>query len=301
MIFPAAAAPRLASCIGAALCLAVLTPLARAQSESPTAHDSIWDVGYLLDHLPTLKALQPQQVGGSSENTISVYAHPHLGDFFHRDYLRVPIGTRLRLDSVAEFNTELETYFTHGLRHSAGNGLSRLRVGAKREFQLSEFETARWSVGIDFATPLSRPPVELNDGHRHTLPYLSLSRPIMPSWHLVGFTTVGADLLAHTALAANFSKNELHANSLTFATGVTREWQKFSGALTFTAATSKLISNEGRQVFGVRPDVLIPLDRMSGEHTRLMLTVGAHAVTGPDGNEFGVNGNLRVEFGKRVK
>lgn len=269
----------------------------RAEPESPVSGTSGWDLSDLLDHLPDFRNLGLP--GFRPGGPVKIYARPHLGDFLHRDYVRLPVGVRLRARDQTELNAEIESYFTHGMGDSAGYGLSRLRVGGKQEREFDMWPGTAWSLGLDFTTPLSRPPRELSDGHRHTLPYVSVSRSLVPKWNLVGYTGVGADLLAHTALPANFGRNELHANSLTFGAGVTRQWPKFQGALTLTMATSSLISNEGRQVFGLRPDVLIPLTRLSGQHAKLLLTVGGRAITGPDGREFGISSSLRVEFGSR--
>ncbi len=290
-----AATSRIAPKIGLlALGLAVAFAV-QAQPDSPASSASGWDLGDLMDHLPDFKNLGLP--GFTPGGAVSIYARPHVGDFVRRDYLRLPVGARVRVSEHTEFTTELESYFTHGLGDGAGYGLSRLRVGAKHEFVVNAWPGTAWSVGLDFAAPLSRPPVELSDGYRHTLPYLSISRALVPEWHLVGYAGCGADLLARTDLPAHFGRNQLHANSLTFGAGLTREWPRFRAALTATAATSELISNEGRQVFALRPDVLIPLTRFNGKHTQLLLTVGGHAITGPDGREFGVTSSLRVEFG----
>ena len=281
-----------------ALALA-LPPSIRAQSESPAAGASPWDLGYLLDHLPDFKNLGLP--GFASGSPVTIFARPHLGDFLRRDYVRLPVGVRWRVAEHTELTTELEGYFTHGLSDSAGYGLSRLRAGVKHEHEFTAWPDTAWSLGLDFATPLSRPPVELSDGHRHTLPFVSISCALVPKWHLVGYAGLGADLLARTNLPAHFARNELHANSLSFAAGVTRQWPRFRAALTATMATSEWMSNEGRQVFALRPDVLIPLTRFSGKHTRLLLTVGGRAVTGPDGHELGVSSSLRIEFGARPR
>ena len=279
---------------GLAFGLALMTH-APALAESAASGAAGWDLGELMDHLPDFRnlGLPGMKPGGP----LTVYARPHLGDFLRRDYLRLPVGARLHVNERTEFNAEVESYFTHGLSDAAGYGLSRLRVGAKHENEFKRWPGSAWSWGVDFITPLSRPPMELTDGHRHTIPYVSVSRALVPKWNLVGYTGIGADLLARTDLPCHFGRNELHANSLTLGAGLTRRWSRFQAALTLTGATSTLMSDEGRQVFALRPDVLIPLSRFDGERTRLMLTVSARAVTGPDGREFGVSSGLRVEFG----
>ena len=295
VMLPSVFSTRIARPLGMLALSLVLFSAGRAEADSPVSTASGWDLSDLMDHLPDFKNLGLPGIrpGGP----VTIYARPHLGDFVHRDYLRLPVGVRLRLDEHNEFTTVLESYFTHGLSGPAGYGLSRLQIGMKHEQEFKAWPGTAWSWGVDFATPLSRPPVELSDGHRHTLPFVSISRALVPRWHLVGYTGFGADLLARTDLPVNFGRNELHSNSLTLGVGVTRDWQRYQAALTATVATSTLVSNESRQVFTLRPDVLIPLTRFTGKHTRLLFSVGGRAITGPDGTEYGVSSSLRVEFG----
>ena len=120
----------------------------------------------------------------------------------------------------------------------------------------------------------------------------------MPAWHLVGYSSLGADLLAQTALPCNFGENQLHANSVVLAAGVTRDWPRFRGAFTVSWGTTAPLSNENNNVFILRPEVLVPLTRETGANVRshLLLTLGARAVWGPDGRDLGFNSGLRIEF-----
>ena len=276
--------PRLSVCL-ALLGLACLPLAVRA-----------WDISDLLDHLPTMSPF-----GKLNENSafpIKYYARPHLGDFFHRDYLRLPVGARAQITDHVELNTEVEGYFTHGLRDTAGYGLSRFRIGGKYEEVMSTLHPLGWSTGLDFETPLSRPPMELTDGHRHLLPFLAFSKVILPDSKVVGYTGFHFDFLSHTPLPANFGRNQLHSNSTTFGAGLTRDWTRFRVALTGTWSTTTLLSNESKNVFALRPDLLIPLTRKPGPNSRthLLLIVGGRAVNGPDGTELGVTGSVRIEF-----
>ncbi|MEI7552665.1 MAG: hypothetical protein WCL24_10090 [Verrucomicrobiota bacterium] len=274
-------------------------PAARAQSDAGGSSPSAWDISDLLDHLPTVSPFGKFNAG--SPFPIKYYARPRLGDFFHRRYLRLPVGARAQLSEHVELSTELEGYFTHGLKDPAGYGLSRLRVGGKYEEVMSPLHRLGWSTGADFETPLSRPPLELTDGHRHLLPYLAFSRVLAPDCHLVGYTGASADFLSHTPLPIHFGHNQLHSNSTTLGAGLTRDWSRFRVALTGTWSTTALLSDEGHHLFALRPDILIPLTRKPGPgaRTHLLLIVGGRAVHGPDGNELGVNASLRIEFAVR--
>lgn len=262
--------------------------------ETVAVKSPISNIGELLDRIPNFGSLELPSF--MPKGVFRLYCSPHFGDLLHRDFLRVPVGLRAKIRDDLEAHAELEGYFTHGLRDSAGYGLDRLRVGAKYEITSSVPERAGWSTGVDFETPLSRPPAELSDGHRHVLPYIAVSQTIIPDWRLLGYASLGADLLSHTALPANFGRNELHANALTLATGVARDWDGFNTSLTATCASSALISNETGCIFALRPAILIPLTRLDGKRTKLTLTLSARSVWGPDGHEFGVSANVHVEF-----
>jgi hypothetical protein len=280
----------------ALLGLAGLPLAARAQSDGVGSPNGAWDISDLLDHLPTMSPF-----GKLNENSafpIKYYARPHLGDFFHRDYLRLPVGARAQVTDHLELSAELEGYFTHGLGDAAGYGLSRYRVGWKYEEVMGPLHRLGWSTGLDFESPLSRPPMELTDGHRHLLPFLAFSKVILSDSNIVGYAGLRADFLSHTALPANFGRNQLHSNSTTFGAGLTRDWTRFRVALTGTWSTTALLTNENKNVFALRPDLLIPLTRKPGPNSRthLLLIVGGRAVHGPDGTELGVTGSVRIEF-----
>jgi len=285
---------RLAACVAASTAAFLAT--ARAQSDTSGASTSAWDIAELLDRLPNASPFG--KLTADAPFPLKYYARPRLGDFFHRSYLRLPIGARAQLTPNVEISTELETYFTHGLRDSAGYGLSRYRVGAKYEEVMSPTHPLGWSVGTDFETPLSRPPMELTDGHRHLLPYVAFSEVLLPKSNLIGYSSVSADFLSHSPLPPNFGRNQLHSNSTTLSTGLTRDYKRFRVALTGNWSTTAFLSDEHHNLFSLRPDILIPLTRNPGasDRTHLLLIFGGRAVHGPDGTELGVNGSVRIEF-----
>ena len=274
--------------------LALLALAARAEDEPPKPAAAPGYLGELLDRIPNLGSLELPSF--MPEGMFRFYSSPHFGDLLHRDYVRVPVGMRAKLRDQLEVHAEVEGYFTHGLSDAAGYGFDRLGVGGKYVFTPDSPTDAAWSTGLDLATPLSRPPSELSDGHRHIVPNIAVSRPIFPAWRLLGYGTLGADLLSHTALPANFGRNQLHTDALTLAAGVARDWPSFNTSLTATYATSALLSDENAHVFSLRPAVIIPLTRMQGKRTRLILTLSARSTWGPDGHEFGTSANLRVDF-----
>ncbi len=278
--------------IGMCLAAGLLAPAVRAQDRVT----ELSSLGEMLDRIPNLTPFDMPSF--LPKGMFHIYSSPHFGDLIHNDYLRVPLGIRAKTSPDVESYVEVEGYFTHGLRDAAGYGLDRLRTGIKYEpLPATDWpkETA-WSTGLDFISPLSRPPTELSDGHQHTVPYLAKSQLVAPDLKLLGFGSIGADFLAHTALPANFGRNELHSNALNLTAGLVRDWKNFRGTLTASFGTTALLSDEHHQVFGLRPAVGFPLTRWQGKRTRLMVALGAYTVWGPDGHELGVSTSLRVDF-----
>ncbi len=286
-------------------CAAVLGVLAaallRADEPAPPAKadrtGSMWDLPDFVAHLPDL--LAERLPGFDPEGAVRLYVRPHFGDFLHRDYLRVPVGARMKVSELLESSVELQSYFSHGLGDHAGNGLSGLQLGAKCEHMfpgLPGLDNGGISFGANFLTPLSRPPRDLTDGHRHFQPYVAASRPLVRAWRVLGYATIAGDFLNHTALPANFGRNQLHANSLMFSMGAAREWPWFHASLTGSVTTSRFTSDEAQQVYALRPEVVVPWKPASHSSGQILFTLGGRAIHGPDGNEYGMSGSVRVEF-----
>lgn len=262
---------------------------------------SRWNLPDFVDQLPDFAGARLP--GFEPSGAVRLYVRPHFGDFIHRDYVRVPFGARAKVSEHLECRAELQSYFTHGLGDAAGYGLSGLRLGAKCEHVLPALNDGGLSAGVDYVTPLSRPPMDLTDGHRHLQPYVAATHPIVRAWRLLGYASLGGDFLARTALRANFGRNQLHANALTFSAGAAREWPRFHASLTASVASSALTSDEGRQVYSLRPEIVVPWRLRPDARAHVLFTLGARAVHGPDGNEFGLSGSVRVELvlGRRAK
>lgn len=275
----------------AALAMTTTALAAEAPATKPLRRTEIVD---FIDRLPQLLDLALPDLGPSG--VFKFYTRPHFGDLLNRDYLRVPVGVRAKVTPQLGFNAEFQSYFTHGLKGSSGYGLAGALVGLKYEQELPFDYEAGWSAGINFSTPLSRPPLELTDGYRHTLPYLGLTHPISHKWAVKGYASLGADLLARTSLPSMFGRNQLHSNSLSLSVGAARDWTRFRGSLTATYSTTSLISDEDGHVFALRPAIVFPIMHASHSNTRVMLTLSGRLIWGPDGFESGAGSSLRVQF-----
>ncbi len=271
--------------------------VAHAAESTPvktTPTSSRWDLAEFIDELPEL--LADRLPSFDRNGSLRLYVRPHFGDFIHRDYVRVPVGARAKVSENIESSAELQGYFTHGLSDAAGYGLSTLRLGTKCEHVLPSLNDGGISVGFNYETPLSRPPSDLSDGHRHLQPYLAAARPIVPAWRLLGYTSLGADLLDRTALPAHFGRNQLHTNSLTFSAGAAREWPRFRASLTASVATSSLMSDESANVYALRPEIVVPWKTKPGARAQILFTLGGRAIRGPDGTELGLSSSVRIDF-----
>jgi len=271
---------------------------ASATADQPTPPHS--HLVEFVDGLPDLINFALPTVGPNG--MFRLYVHPHFGDFLHKDYLRLPVGARVTVVPHVEASAELDSYFTHGLGdNSAGYGLYKLLLGLKNEHSLDGRADAGWNMGMNFSTPLSRPPLELTDGYRHTLPYSGATYPLVHKWKIVGYSTLGADLLSHTALPSMFGRNQLHGNSLSFITGAARDFSRFQVSMTATYATTSVLSNESNSVFGLHPSIVIPVRPLAHSRMKALLTFSGRTVWGPDGREIGVSTSLRVEFDIKKK
>ena len=273
-------------------------PALRAAESTPerTSADisSAWNLAEFIAQLPDV--LADRLPGFDPSGAVRLYVRPHFGDLLHRDYVRVPFGARAKLTENLKGSAELQSYFTHGLSDTAGYGLSGLQLGTKCEHVLSALGHGGISVGASFQTPLSRPPADLTDGHRHLQPYVAATRPLVPAWRVLGYASVSADFLNRTALPAHFGRNQLHANSVTFTAGAAREFARVHFSLTGSVATSALTSNEHTQVYSLRPEIVLPWRPNPHSPGQLLFTLGARAIHGPDGSEFGTSGSVRLEF-----
>ncbi len=259
------------------------SPLARLVDELPE---------YLADRLPML----------DPNGVVRVFLQPHFGDFVRQGYIRVPFGVRAKLSDNIEVKSEFGSYFENG-GNAHSSGLSAMNLGVKCERVLPGVKDGGFSLGVNYRTPFSGSPQEFSDGYRHLQPYMSATHPMLPKWQLLGFASVGANFLEHTSLPSNFGRNQLHANSLAVTTGVARAFGRVHVALTTRLATTALMSDERRQNFSIKPEMIVPLRRNPHARVQAYATFGVRTIWGPDGCETGTNTSLRVNvrLGRKSK
>ena len=284
------------------LCLTILsargaeTDLADA-SESPDdqRRSPAVALAEFLDRLPNL--VDEGLPSFAPQGDFRLTLRPRFGDLLRRDYFRLLVGARYKANEQLEFSTDVGTYFTHGMRDSVGNGLYLFRIGSRYEFAYTP--DSGWSVGLDFTTPLSRPPYDITDGLRHTLPSVTYTRTISTKHGLVGFATLGLDLLDHTPLPVNSSENQLNSNSVILTLGVARQWRRMHVILRVFDGNTALLSNQSQNVFGIRPSIGVPFLRRPDGTPRATATFEGRAIWGPDGFETGVSTRIRLDLNYR--
>jgi hypothetical protein len=236
------------------------------------------------------------------------YARPSIGNPFQGKYFRLDGGAWVKVTKSIDFNIGAQSY---AWRDQTANDATRwgfygANAGIKYNRSLPGPSGTAMSTGLNFSTPISEPPLVLTDGYRHTDPYITYTRPLSVHLHLVGFATLGADLLAHySPLPSNFGDNQLHSNSLTASLGATREFKYFTASTTVTGATTAVMSKHALQVFSVNPRIIIPVEHLLPAlcarlpHWHFNLNLGARAATGPDGRQFGGGASMSVNFDSR--
>ncbi|MDE3083822.1 MAG: hypothetical protein KGJ37_01205 [Verrucomicrobiota bacterium] len=216
----------------------------------------------------------------------------------NHDFFRLPFGGEYKINNHVEISGELQNYLATGLSDATGYGFSGADINFKYEQQIRP--SVGLSAGLNFHTPLSRPPLQLTDGYRHTQPYVATTFPLAPRWKLIGYAAFSLDMLNHTALPSNFGANELHANSMGLSVGAGRDWKHFHTSLTASLSSSVLMSDEGRQVFALRPEMVVPFRVRPKSGVIIFWTLGTYAVWGPDGRQLGAGSSVRVEFRNRA-
>jgi len=292
---PLARGAALRTALLCAAAVAAVSPV-RGQSDQPA---SAQEPGGLLPFMNRLPELIDQHLpflapGG----TYWFYGRPHVGDPFKGNYFRLDGGGWLKVTDTVDLNAGAQGFIWRDANEGDRTryGLYGMNLGIKYARPVSPSTGSAISVGVNYSSPVGRPPLSLVDGWRHTDPYVTYARPLVPSLKIVGYSSLGLDLLAHSPLPGTFGVNVLHSNSITFSVGATRQWKSFVSSLTLSGATSELVSNEGRQVFTLNQQVFVPLLRHRLPRWHMIGVLGARATDGPDGRQFGASGSVNINF-----
>jgi hypothetical protein len=226
--------------------------------------------------------------------------HPHMGDLRRSDFLRTALGLRYGLTERWEAVTEVDWFFSHGLKATPlleRKGLSSLHLGTK--YRVGRLAAVAWesSIGADFRRPIDHPPAKLTDGLRHFSPYVTFSRflPERPDWRV--FWGAGYDFTARTGIAGERRKNEFAEDNATLSGGFVHA----RGPVTYTVETAynwMTTGGNGRGVATFRPGLVwvIPPKFTFGSRGRWLLGGAVQFTHGPDGSDVRFSAKVRGNF-----
>ena len=223
---------------------------------------------------------------------------PRFRDLLDKSYLRIPFEFRWGVNDHFELNSDIDTYGPHGLRKAtSGYGLSTLHFGAKYAWHVWLKPTWDTSVGFNSTIPVSRPPVELTDGHRHLTPYIVFGRKVDGVAGLSGFIHTSVDFIATSPTLGNFGRNEPHSDSLMVTPGLLYNRKAWHYTLEVDCATTRLIGTGNHDFLTIRPGVIWDLPKSLVFHARGRWLAGFNvtAAFGPDGNTISTGGRFRGE------
>lgn len=269
---------------------AVLSTGGAAEPGQPVSDDDLRIEGIFDSALPRTEPAR----------SLRLIVHPHLGDLRRSDFLRTALGLRYGLTERWEAVTEVDWFFSHGLKASPlleRKGLSSLHVGTK--YRVGRLAAGPWesSVGADFKRPIDHPPTSVTDGLRHFSPYVTFSRdlPERPHWRV--FWGAGYDFTATTPIPGERRKNEFADDSANLSAGFIHA----HGPVTYTVETAYSWMTHGGGDGGVvmvRPGLVwtIPPRFTFGSRGRWLLGTAVQFTHGPDGSAIRVSAKVRGNF-----
>lgn len=228
---------------------------------------------------------------------------PHFRDLISKAYLRIPLEFRWGVNDHFELNSDIDTYVDHGLRsgHSSGYGLSAVHFGAKYAWLKWLKPTWDASTGVNTSFPVSRPPIELTDGHNHFTPYIVFGRKLNWRPGLSGFLHASVDLVSKSSTPGNFGRNQPHSNSLTLTPGFLYDRKAWHYTLEVDCTTTSILGKGNQDYLTIRPGVVwdLPKKLVFNAKGRWLAGLSLTAVFGPDGNTLSTGGRFRGELNLR--
>lgn len=283
--------------LASGLCLAV-SAAASDPAAPPAAVAANGEPPSLSSRIPGLFEIELPKT--ERRGNIRFIFQPSFRDLISKAYLRIPLEFRWGVNDHFELNSAIETYFDHGLRsgQSSGYGISELHFGAKYAWLKWLKPTWDASVGFNSSIPVSRPPIELTDGHDHFTPYIVFGRKLGWAPGLSGFIHASADFIAKSSTPGNFGRNQPHSHSLTLTPGLLYDRKAWHYTLEVDGTTTSLIGKGDHDFVTIRPGVIwdLPKKLVFNAKGRWLAGFNVTAVFGPDGNTLSTGGRFRGEL-----
>ncbi|MDP2136652.1 MAG: hypothetical protein Q8J74_02245, partial [Candidatus Didemnitutus sp.] len=225
--------------------------------------------------------------------------NPRVADLIRRDYIRVPTGVRWTVNDRLELNVEVEAYATHGLDSdsSAGYGIGKVRLGARRLLSHWPKPGLETNVGLNLDFPVGSPPADLTDGLNHVSPFLVTQRRLdtHPKWTIFGGGS--ADFVADSSVPGRIDLNTPRDDSLSVNAGAIYDLGQIKWTLQGTY-TNTWISAGDEHFFTIRPSMLwfVPRRFTFNSKTQWTVGIGVRSTWGPDGYELSTGTRVRAEI-----
>ena len=171
--------------------------------------------------------------------TIKLIVRPHFGDLIHRDYMRVETGLRWAVTDDFELNGEASSFFTHGLKHSAGYGIGRLLFGSRYVFEEWPWPNYETTLELNVDLPVGHPPLDMTDGHNHLTPTFVVQHQFVRHPRLTAFGGMGLDLVTKSSADGTWGVNQPHYNSASVTGGAIYDVGQVKWTFTATYATHR--------------------------------------------------------------
>lgn len=235
------------------------------------------------------------------EDAVRFTLRPHFADLSQRDYFRLTTGVHYGLTPIWEIDADTDVYFSHGLRHVAlfkEGGFAELNLGTKVDLGPWPWDFWDAAAGVDFSTPLGRPPAELTDGLRHFAPYATFSRRLKNRPHLRVFWGTGLDLVSHTGVAGEFGKNEVHDHATVLSAGVVWDRRQYHYTFETTWTSTNLFGHTRENTLELRPGLIWELPSRRDARAGRVWLIGSSLrfSFGPDGTDVGAAVRLQLNF-----
>jgi hypothetical protein len=231
--------------------------------------------------------------------TFHVLLNPSSGDFFHRDYVRVPTGLRWTVNDSLEFHAEAEAYLSNWFRKSdAGYGIGELDTGMKYVFPDLFRPDFKTSFNLDVLVPVGSPPVDLTDGLNHISPSLVIEHHSVTRPRLSTFAGYGVDLVSHSFVHGTYGTNEPHDNSMSINGGAIYDMGQLKWTFQATYTTTALIGGHPIHIVSLQPSFIwfVPKRFTLNSKTQWIIGLGVHSTWGPDGFQFSTGSRLRADI-----
>ena len=239
-------------------------------------------------HLPT--TLEPY--------ALRLAVNPHLGDWQHKDHMRMTTTLRYGLTKHCEISAGSNLFFSHGngaIKAFDEYGAADLKLGAKLNLGDPFFPGWETGVGVSYEVPTGHPAPELTDGLRHVRPYATFSHRLdgHAGWRI--FVGIRFDNVSKTSLPGSFAKNSFQESSTGVTGGFVVDRDNLHYTLEAAYDTTRWIGHGGGDIYALRPGILWEIPRLHDRRMKSNWMVGfaLNDTYGPGGNSLGASFKLR--------